>query len=208
MWLPVGEDHRLRQVHGGAHVRRHHKLQRTALWHRHTRRRAHGEVFLTWPQWVVPGTGQRREGRDTTSAVSAVFVDEENAGLESLEAYENFQQRAEAAKYGVLEFLLQAKSKGKRVMGYGAAAKGNTLLNYAGITADLLPAVADRAPSKQGRYLPGSHIPVISPPELAAMDPNALLVLPWNLIHEVRHQLPQYKLVTAIPILKDWSADG
>ena len=98
--------------------------------------------------------------------------------------------------------------EGKRVLGYGAAAKGNTLLNYAGIRADLLPAVADRAPSKQGRYLPGSHIPVISPEELAAQNPDTLLVLPWNLINELRQQWPKHTLVTAIPSLKVWSADS
>ena len=138
------------------------------------------------------------------AAVSAVLADEETAGLESLKAYENFQQRAEAAKHGLLRFLLQAKSKGQRVLGYGAAAKGNTLLNYAGIRADLLSAVADRAASKQGSYLPGSHIPVITPEELEGMNPDALLVLPWNLINEVSEQWPRHALVTAIPTLKQW----
>ena len=143
-----------------------------------------------------------------TAAVAAVMADEAEAGIESLEAYDNFQRRAEAAKHGLMEFLLQAKRNGQRVLGYGAAAKGNTLINYAGIRADLLPAVADRAPSKQGRYLPGSHIPVISPEQLAAQNPDALLVLPWNLINELRQQLPGYALVTAIPSLKPWSADS
>jgi ABC-type Fe3+-hydroxamate transport system substrate-binding protein len=126
------------------------------------------------------------------------------AGLETLDAYAGFQQRAEAAKHGLLEFLLQANREGRRVLGYGAAAKGNTFLNYAGIRADLLPAVADRALSKQGKLLPGSHIPVISPEQLVAWKPDALLVLPWNLIQEVRQQLPGYHLVTAIPRLQQW----
>lgn len=139
---------------------------------------------------------------EPTAMVTAVLADEAAAGLESLKAYDNFQRRAEAAKYALLEFLLQAKMEGKRVLGYGAAAKGNTLLNYAGIRADLLPAVADRAPSKQDRYLPGSHIPVISPQQLVAFDPDALLVLPWNLINELRQQLPGFQLVTAIPDLR------
>ena len=139
---------------------------------------------------------------EPTAAVDAVLAAEAAAGLETLEAYTGFQQRAEAAKHGLLEFLLQAKRDGRRVLGYGAAAKGNTLLNYAGIRADLLPAVADRAPSKQGKHLPGSHIPVISPEQLAAQAPDALLVLPWNLIDELRQQLPGYELVTAIPELR------
>ena len=142
---------------------------------------------------------------DPTAAVSAVLAAEAAAGLEKLEAYAGFQQRAEAAKHSVLEFLLQAKRQGRRVLGYGAAAKGNTLLNYAGIRADLLPAVADRAPSKQGKHLPGSHIPVISPEQLATEVADALLVLPWNLIKELRQQLPGTELVTAIPELRRWS---
>ena len=85
---------------------------------------------------------------------------------------------------------------------HGAAAKGNTLLNYAGVRSDLLSAVADRAASKQGRYLPGSHIPVISSEQLAQRDPDTLLVLPWNLIEEVGQQWPSQRLVTAIPELR------
>jgi hypothetical protein len=134
--------------------------------------------------------------------VATVLAAEADAGLETLEAYAGFQQRAEAAKHGLLQFLLQAKAEGKRVLGYGAAAKGNTLLNYAGIRADLLPEVADRAPSKQGKLLPGSHIPVISPEKMAAQSPDAVLVLPWNLIEELRQQLPGMELVTAIPVLR------
>ena len=139
---------------------------------------------------------------EAAMAVQAVFAAEANAGLETLEAYAGFQQRAEAAKHGLLEFLLQAKREGRCVLGYGAAAKGNTLINYAGIRADLLPAVADRARSKQGKLLPGSHIPVISPEQLATEAADALLVLPWNLIGELRQQLPATELVTAIPELR------
>lgn len=139
-----------------------------------------------------------------TEAVARVMAEEAAAGLESLEAYQGFQQRAEAAKHALLEFLLQARREGKRVLGYGAAAKGNTLLNYAGIRADLLPAVADRATSKRGKLLPGSHIPVISPEQLQTESPDALLVLPWNLIEELREQIPERNLVTAIPLLKRW----
>ena len=119
--------------------------------------------------------------------------------LETFEAWSDFQKRAEAVKNGLLRFLLQEQEAGRTVMGYGAAAKGNTLLNYAGVRSDLLPAVADRAASKQGRYLPGSHIPVISPEALAAHDPHGLLVLPWNLIDEVAKQWRGRRLATAIP---------
>lgn len=134
--------------------------------------------------------------------VHEVLAAESAAGLETMAAYAGFQQRAEFAKNAVLEFLLKAKREGRRVLGYGAAAKGNTLLNYAGIRADLLPAVADRAASKQGKFLPGSHIPVISPEQLASEQYDTLLVLPWNLIDEVKNQFPNKNLVTAIPELR------
>lgn len=143
---------------------------------------------------------------EPSTAVEGVLVAEAVAGLETLEAYVDLQQRAEAAKHGLLEFLLSAKRQGREVVGYGAAAKGNTLLNYAGVKSDLLAAVADRAPSKQGKWLPGSHIPVISPEQLAARSPDALLVLPWNLIGELRLQLPGQELVTAIPELQVWAS--
>jgi SAM-dependent methyltransferase len=136
--------------------------------------------------------------------VQAVLAAEAAAGLETLEAYAGFQQRAEAVKHGLLEFLLKARREGRRVLGYGAAAKGNTLLNYAGIRADLLSAVADRAPSKQGKLLPGSHIPVISPEQLSTEAPDELLVLPWNLIEELRQQMATHYLITAIPSLQHW----
>ena len=145
-----------------------------------------------------------QNGAVITDAVERVLAGEAKAGLESLEAYRGFQQRAEAAKHGLLEFLLQARREGKRVLGYGAAAKGNTLLNYTGVRGDLLPAVADRAVSKQGKLLPGSHIPVISPEQLEAESPDAMLVLPWNLIQELREQIPERHLITAIPTLKRW----
>jgi SAM-dependent methyltransferase len=139
---------------------------------------------------------------EPSQAVAAVLLEEADARLENLEAYAGFQQRAISVKHSLLEFLLKSRRQGRRVLGYGAAAKGNTLLNYAGIRGDLLPAVADRALSKQGKHLPGSHIPVISPDEMAAQAPEALLVLPWNLIEELRHQFPEYHLVTAIPELR------
>ena len=142
---------------------------------------------------------------EPTPAVSAVLASEKEAGLETLHAYTDFQRRAELAKHSLLEFLLKEKHQGRQVFGYGAAAKGNTLLNYAGVRADLLPAVADRAASKQKKHLPGSHIPIITPEELAAETADSLLVLPWNLISELREQMPGIQLVTAIPDLRIWN---
>jgi len=160
--------------------------------------RTHGGSLRVWLA--------HQETTEVAPAVAMVLAAEATAGLESVEAYGGFQRRAESAKHGLLEFLLHAKQDGCRVLGYGAAAKGNTFLNYAGIRADLLPAVADRAQSKQGRFLPGSHIPVISPEQLEAQAPDVLLVLPWNLIEELRQQLVDHALVTAIPSLKRWDA--
>ena len=139
------------------------------------------------------------------SSVATMLAAEAEAGLETLDAYAGFQQQAETTKHALMEFLLQSKRQGRLALGYGAAAKGNTLLNYAGIRADLLPAVADRAPSKQGKLLPGSHIPVISPEQLEAESADTLLILPWNLIEELRLQLPGTELVTVIPKLHRWN---
>ncbi|WP_028953309.1 class I SAM-dependent methyltransferase [Synechococcus sp. CC9616] len=139
---------------------------------------------------------------DVADSVAEVIALEDAAGLETCEAYAGFQKRAEAAKFDLLDFLLAAKKDGARVIGYGAAAKGNTLLNYVGVCSDLLPMVADRALSKQGKYLPGSHIPVITPQMLNDCQPDLVLVLPWNLITELSEEMPDYKLLTAIPCLK------
>ena len=154
------------------------------------------------PMVAVCVFGWHTSSVEPTASVLEVLSHESEAGLENLDAYLGFQKCAEAAKDTLLEFLLQAKRNGKLVLGYGAAAKGNTLLNYAGVKADLLQAVADRAVSKQGMFLPGSHIPVISPEQLVAQKPDSVLVLPWNLMEELRGQLQGYELITAIPELR------
>lgn len=118
----------------------------------------HGGSLRVW--LVHQGTTEPSRSVEELLAIEAI------SQLEQIETYTDFQKRAEAAKDDLLGFLLQEKQNGKFVLGYGAAAKGNTLLNYAGVKVDLLPAVADRAMSKQGKFLPGSHIPVISPEEL------------------------------------------
>ena len=140
-----------------------------------------------------------------TMAVEKLLKTEYEFGLETLQAYVGFQQRAERRlKYELLDYLIKMKSQGKCILGYGAAAKGNTFLNYAGIKTDLLKAVADRALSKQGKYLPGSHIPVVSPEKINSEEVDALLVLPWNLVGEVAQQIPNIDLVTAIPGIRHW----
>lgn len=121
--------------------------------------------------------------------VGAVLKAEANAGLQELGVYQGFQQRANEVKNGLLRFLLEQKRAGKKVAAYGAAAKGNTLLNYAGVKPDLLSFVCDAAPSKQGKYLPGSHIPVLAPEALKFEKPNIIVILPWNIASEVIMQI-------------------
>jgi SAM-dependent methyltransferase len=151
--------------------------------------------------WLAPRTAGQR-----VASVERIRAAEQDVGLESLGAWEGFQRQAENAKDRLLRFLMDEKAAGRNVLGYGAAAKGNTLLNYAGVRMDLLAAVGDRAASKQGKHLPGSHIPVISPEELAEREAHTLLVLPWNLIEEVAQQWPGRRLVTAIPELRLWGS--
>lgn len=126
--------------------------------------------------------------RADSSAVARVLAEEERFGLRSLSTYAGFQARADGVKDGLCRFLLEQKRLGRRVAGYGAAAKGNTLLNYAGIRPDLLPYVCDAAPSKQGKFLPGSHIPVLPPERLREDRPDVVLILPWNIAGEVAAQ--------------------
>jgi len=123
--------------------------------------------------------------RTCAGAVSELLAKEVSAGLEDIQTYQSFQRRAELIKDELLDFLLQAKRRGDKVCAYGAAAKGNTLLNFAGVKPDLIAAVYDAAESKQGMYLPGSHIPVLSPELIQSDHPDWLLVLPWNLAPEI-----------------------
>lgn len=147
--------------------------------------------------------------RVVTPAVAHILQQELNAGLEKAETYRHFQLAAEEIRDAFHAFLMQQKTSGKTVAAYGAAAKGNTLLNFAGITADLIPFVCDAAPSKQGKFLPGSHIPVLPPAALAAKKPDYVVILPWNIAAEVITQHGYIRewggqFVTAIPHLRYW----
>jgi hypothetical protein len=128
------------------------------------------------------------DSRSTTPAVEALLAEEDRRGLCSLATYEGFQARADRVRDELVAFLVEQKRASRRVAGYGAAAKGNTLLNYAGIKPDLLPYVCDAAPSKQGKFLPGSHIPVVAPVALRERRPDVVLILPWNIADEVVRQ--------------------
>lgn len=145
--------------------------------------------------------------RATSSSVDDLVSAERDAGLQSLEAYVNFQPKADRVKNDLLTFLLRQKEHGKKVVAYGAAAKGNTLINYAGIKADLLEFVCDAAPSKQEKYLPGSRIPIVTPSCLNDMAVDFVLILPWNLADEIADQLEYLRekgvsFVSAVPALR------
>ncbi len=103
--------------------------------------------------------------------------------------YDGLAGQAERVKLELVEFLVRAKREGKLVVGYGAPAKGNTLLNYCGVRPDLLPFTVDRSPHKQGRYLPGTRVPIFAPEKVFETRPDYVLILPWNLEGEIREQL-------------------
>ncbi len=123
--------------------------------------------------------------RETRKAVLELLREEANRGLQRLETYRAFQSRAEKIKLDLIAFLAEQKRSGKTVAAYGAAAKGNTLLNYAGIKPDLLPFVCDAAKAKQLRFMPGSHIPILEPEKLIESKPDYVLILPWNIADEI-----------------------
>lgn len=148
-----------------------------------------------------------KSNRNETNRVSELQHMEQNAGLNSLDYYQKFQSDAEAVKNQFLSFLIAQKMAGKSVAAYGAAAKGCTLLNYAGVKPDLLPYVVDASPHKQGKYLPGSRIPVLDESALKASKPDFIVILPWNLKAEIIGQLDYVrawggKFVCAVPNLE------
>ncbi len=149
---------------------------------------------------------QRRDsGRHaSTSAEARILAEEERRGMTALPFYADFQRCAETMRDDFTAFLVAAKRAGKRLGGYGAAAKGNTLLNFAGTRPDLLPYVVDRNPNKVGRFLPGSRIPIVEEAHLKDDRPDYLVILPWNLRREVIDQLAYIrawggKFVFAVP---------
>lgn len=138
--------------------------------------------------------------------VAMLLSREEKAGITNKSFYANFQIKTDKVKNDLISFLLETKSSGKRVAGYGAAAKGNTLLNYAGIRPDLLPFVVDRNPSKQNKFLPGCRVPIVSEEEIERTKPDYVVILPWNLRDEVMQQLSYIRawggqFVTAVPAM-------
>jgi SAM-dependent methyltransferase len=146
------------------------------------------------------------DARTPTARVAALRAAEAAQGLEAMATYARFAEQVREVKRKLLEFLIARKREGKRVVAYGAAAKGNTLLNYCGIGTDFIDYAADRSPLKQGRLLPGSHIPIVAPERILETRPDYVLVLPWNIQTEVAKQLAYVKewggrLVVPIPEL-------
>lgn len=146
-------------------------------------------------------------GRPRSARVHELLAREGRAGMQGADYYAHFQSSADAIKNDLLAFLLQAAREGKRVVAYGAAAKGNTLMNYAGIRPDLVAFVADRNPAKQGRFMPGSRIPIVDESQIKQHEPDFIVILPWNLKDEVTQQLDYVRawggrFVTAVPGLE------
>jgi SAM-dependent methyltransferase len=143
----------------------------------------HGGSLRVYAQRSDSG---KREKSDSVGKLLAAEVD---AGVTSATFYAGFQPKADRVKNDLLSFLIAAKNAGKTVAAYGAAAKGNTLMNYAGIRPDLIGFVVDRNPAKQGKYMPGSRIPIVDEAQLTVAKPDYVVILPWNLKDEVIAQL-------------------
>jgi SAM-dependent methyltransferase len=132
---------------------------------------------------------QSGAGRALEDAVGELREREQSAGLDTTEYYAAFESRVRASKRALLSYLIAARGNGETVVGYGAPGKGNTLLNYCGIREDLLSYTVDRNPLKQGRFLPGTHIPIKHPDSIRETKPDAVLILPWNLKNEIVEQM-------------------
>lgn len=148
-----------------------------------------------------------KDDRQATGSVARLFDAERLFGLEDVAVYERFQARADRIKNDLVSFLIEQKRTGKSVAAYGAAAKGNTLLNYGGVKPDLLAFVCDAAQAKQGKFLPGSHIPILHPRELALRRPDVVLIMPWNIAGEVVAQHGDFRdwggrFAVAVPELR------
>ncbi len=161
----------------------------------------HGGSLRVFAQRTETGS------RVISDQVHLLLQKEERAGMLTRAYYTGFQGKAEKVKDDFVAFLIEAKRQGKSVAAYGAAAKGNTLMNFAGIRPDLIHYVVDKNPAKQGKFMPGSRIPIVDEQSLLNEHPDYVVILPWNLSIEIRHQLAYMqgwggKFVTAVPDLK------
>jgi SAM-dependent methyltransferase len=147
------------------------------------------------------------ESHQTTAAVEKMREKERAAGVERLEYYDSFKRQVEETKRKLLDLLIDVRAQGKSVVGYGAPGKGNTLLNYCGIRGDFLDFTVDRNPHKQGRFLPGTHVPIGAPENVDTARPDFVFILPWNLKDEIMQQLAHVrdwggKFIVPIPEAK------
>lgn len=174
---------------------------------------AHGLVLFDVDELGTHGGSLRVYARHdddaskpVSSNVSRLIDKETAAGFADIDFYRSFESAVISTKQNLLEFLIQAKREGKSIVGYGAAAKGNTLLNYCGVRTDFIDYVVDRSPHKQDHYLPGTHIPIYSPERIKETKPDYLLILPWNIKKEVMEQMHYVrdwgcKFLTLIPVV-------
>ena len=158
--------------------------------------RAHGLTIFDVDQLPTHGGSLRIYARHTedhskprASTVEVLLAEEEDAGIGTLAYYTRFGERVAAIKHELLEFLIDARQAGKTVAGYGAPAKGNTLLNYCGVRTDLIAYTVDASPHKQGHFLPGTHIPIHHPDQIIITKPDYVLLLPWNLKDEIMERM-------------------
>jgi 2-polyprenyl-3-methyl-5-hydroxy-6-metoxy-1,4-benzoquinol methylase len=135
------------------------------------------------------GRHEEDRSRAVQPSVPGLQAKERNAGLDALTTYTSFDEKVKRTKRRLLDFLVDTKESGKKIVGYGAPAKGNTLLNYCGVRADFIDFTVDRSPHKQGCYLPGTRIPILHPDKLREARPDYVLILPWNLQEEIVEQL-------------------
>jgi C-methyltransferase C-terminal domain/Putative zinc binding domain/Methyltransferase domain len=175
---------------------------------------AHGMTLFDVEELPTHGGSLRIFGRHAEDASKPVTLRanelrerEMAAGFTRLETYAEFAERVKETKRKLLEFLIQVRREGKSVAGYGAPGKGNTLLNYCGIGCDFLDYTVDRSPYKQGKFLPGTHIPILHPDKIRETKPDYILILPWNLKEEIRQQLSYVRewggqLVVPIPAVE------
>jgi 2-polyprenyl-3-methyl-5-hydroxy-6-metoxy-1,4-benzoquinol methylase len=155
----------------------------------------------------VYATHVENEERSPADAVRLLKLEEAEAGLEDTSSYLEFADQVKRSKRAVLRFLIESREQGKTIVGYGAPAKGNTLLNYCGVGTDLVDYTVDRSPHKQGMFLPGTHIPIYGPDIIRKTKPDYILILPWNIKDEVMKQLSYVaewggRFVIAIPELR------
>jgi SAM-dependent methyltransferase len=156
----------------------------------------HGLTLFDVEEWSTHGGSLRvfvrhaeDEARPVGAAVNNLREREQRLGYDRLDTYRAFDEQVRETKRKLLEFLIRAKREGKRVVGYGAPGKGNTLLNYCGIRTDFLDYTVDRNPYKHGKFLPGTHIPIFPPERIRETKPDYVLILPWNLRDEIAAQL-------------------